>query len=109
VKVYKNDFRQVQQSKAFSADERSYINEVFIRLIDDCTGTIDHLIAITTSNTLEMKDDERLEHIDALYNDMQYKYTFVQSFAGEVKVLAGLRLREHNDIKTRRTINGIKN
>ena len=34
-------------------------------------ATIDDLIAITTSNELEMKDDERLRRIDGLYNDMQ--------------------------------------
>lgn len=109
IKVYKNDFRQVQQSKAFTADELNYINEVFKRLIDDCTGTIDELISITTSNNLEMKDDERLKRIDALYNDMQAKYTFVQSYAGEAKALAISRMKEQNDIETRSTINGIKN
>ncbi len=58
--VYKNTSRQVQQTKAFNTDELKYINEVFNRLIDDCMATIDELIAITTSNKLEMKDDERL-------------------------------------------------
>lgn len=109
INVYKNTYRQVQQSKTFNADELKYINEVFNRLIDDCMATIDELIAITTSNELEMKDDERLRRIDGLYNDMQSKYTFAQSFAGEAKVLAVSRLREQNDIQTSRAINGIKN
>ena len=46
-------------------------------------ATIDEFIAVTTSNELEMKDDERLKRIDTLYNDMQGKYTFAQSFANE--------------------------
>lgn len=109
INVNKNISRQVQQSKAFNADELKYINEVFNRIIDDCMATIDELIAITTSNELEMKDDERLKRIDALYNGMQSKYTFAQSFAVEAKVLAFSRLKEQNDIQTSRAINGIKN
>lgn len=109
IKVYKNTSMQVQQSKTFNADELNYINGVFNRLIDDCMATIDELIAITTSNKLEMKDDERLKRIDGLYNDMQSKYAIAQSFAGEAKVLVVARLREQNDIQTSRAINGIKN
>lgn len=109
INVYKNTSRQVYQSKAFNTDELKYINEVFIRLIDDCVPTIDELIVITTNHELEMKDDERLKRIDGLYNDMQGKYTFAQTFAGEAKVLVVPRLRKQSDIQTSRAINGIKN
>ena len=109
VKTYKEAVKQVRQSGAFNADEISYVNGVFERLLDDCTKTIDALIAVTTSGELEMKDDERLKRIDALYSDMQDKYTFVQAFAGEAKLLAASRIREQTDIKTMRILNGIKN
>ncbi len=56
-----------------------------------------------------MKDDERLKRIDALYNDMQDKYTFVQSFSNEAKLLATSRISEQNDIQTSRALNGVKN
>ncbi|MEJ7737007.1 MAG: hypothetical protein WKF97_06235 [Chitinophagaceae bacterium] len=106
---YKKAYGQLQESKAFNTDELSYMSKVFKRLLDDCTGPIDELIAITTSNKLEMKDDERLKRIDALYSDIQAKYSFVKSYANEVKILAVLRLREHNDVQMSHTINGIKN
>lgn len=108
VNVYKNALSQIKQSKTFTADELKYTSDVFSRLIDDCMGTIDELTMIITSNQLEMKDVERLKRIDALYNDMQGKYSFVQSFASEAKVLAVSRLREQNDIQTSRALNGIK-
>ncbi len=108
VSVYKNAFRQVQKSKAFNGDELKYMNAVFNNLIDACTGTIDELTTIITNDQLQMKDDERLERIDGLYNDMQSKYSFVKGFADEAKVLAVSRLKEQNDVETSRTINGIK-
>ncbi len=108
VSVYKNASRQVQKSKALSGDELSYINAVFNNLIDACTGTIDELTTIITNNQLQLKDDERIEHIDALYNDMQSKYSFVKSFATEAKILAVSRLKDRNDVETSRTLNGIK-
>lgn len=109
MKVYKNAYRQVEQSGSFNAGEIKYIKEVFNRLIDDCAGTIEQLTMVITGNQLEMKDDERLKRIDALYNDMQDKYSFAQSFAGEANILAASRLREQNDIQTSRVLNGIKN
>lgn len=109
IKVYKEAARQVKQSDSFNENEISYINGVFERLMDDCTNVIDELISVTTSGNLEMKDDERLKRIDALYGDMQDKYTFIQGFSNEVKLLAASRIKEQNDIRSSRAINGIKN
>lgn len=109
IKVYKNAYSLVKQSKGFNTGEIQYIYEVFKRLTHDCAGTIEQLTMVIITDQLEMKDDERLKRIDALYNDMQDKYTFAQSFAGEAKFLAASRLREQNDIQTSRALNGIKN
>lgn len=108
MQVYKNTYRQVQESDAFHADEVSYVYEVFGRLLDDCSTTLNVLLTITTSDKLEMKDDERLKYIEALYNDMQDKYTFVQSFSQETMMLAAVRLQEKKDMQTSRAMHGIK-
>lgn len=109
VKVYKEAAKQIKQNKSFSANEITYINSVFERLLNDCTKTIDVLITVTTSGQLEMKDDERLKRIDRLYNDMQTNYVFVQSFSDEAKLLGASRTKEQNNIQSSRIINGIKN
>ncbi len=108
VKVYKEAAKQVKQSSSFNGDESSYINGVFEKLMDDCTKVVDELIVITTGGQLEMKDDERLRRIDALYTDMQDKYTFIQSFSKEAKLLEASRIEEQNDIQSIRALNGIK-
>ena len=106
--TYKHVYSNVLESGAFNPEEVGYINRVFTRLLDGCAGTIDELTIITTADKLEMKDGERLERIDALYMDMQDKYTFARSFGNEVMVLAAGRDQEKNNIQTSRTLNGIK-
>lgn len=109
IKTYKEAAKGLKQSGTFNAGEMTYINGVFERLMDDCAKTIDALIAVTTSGEFEMKDDERLKRIDALYSDMQDKYTFVQGFSNEAKMLAASRIQEQNNIQTIRALNGINN
>lgn len=109
IKVYKEAAKHMKQSDSFNAEEISYINGVFKRLIDDCTKGTDELIAVTTSGRLEMKDDERLNRIDALYTDMRNRYTFVQGFSNEAKLLTASRIKEQNDIQSIRVLNDIKN
>jgi hypothetical protein len=108
VHTYHQAYQHAQESSAFNTDEIAYLFRVFGRLLDDCTAIIDELITLTTSGKLEMKDDERLQRIDALYKDMQNKYTFTKTFSNEVIELAAERLKEKNDVQTSRLINGIK-
>ncbi len=108
IKVYKNTASQIRKSSAFNNNEVHYLDGVFQRLLDDCTKTIDELIAVITSGQLDMQDDERMKRIDNLYSDMQDKYTFVQAFSGEARSLAAARIKDQTDIKIKRAINGIK-
>lgn len=109
VQTYHQVYSQAKKSNAFTTDEINYLYRVFERLTDDCNANIDELIMLTTSGKLEMKDDERLQRIDALYNDMQDKYTFAKSFSNEAMELAAARIKAKNDVQTSRVILGIKN
>lgn len=109
VKTYKHFYSQVEECGAFNQEEIDYVYRVYQRLLDDCTNTIDELIAITTSGKLEMKDNERLLRIDALYLDMRDKCTFAQSFGNGTTIMAASRIREKNSIQTSLLFNGIKN
>jgi hypothetical protein len=100
--------RQMQESGVFNGEELDYIMRVLGRLLDDCENTLNELIAVTTDGYLEMKDDERLERIDILYQDVTDKYTFSRSFNKETMVLAASRIKEKNDVQTSRTLYGIK-
>lgn len=101
-------YRQLQQSDMLSANELTYIDRVFTRLLDDCEQILDELITVTTNGKLEMKDDERMSRIDRLYLDMQDSYTFSKGFSDEAQALALSRKKEHNDVFTGRALRGIK-
>lgn len=107
--ICKQTYHRIQKSDALSSEERSYIYRVYSQLLEDCNKTIDELIAVTTNNKFEMKDDERIKRVDALYNDMQDKYSFTQSFSNEAIILANSRIKERNGIQISRSVNGIKN
>ena len=101
--------RQLNSSDVLSGDERSYINRVFSRLVDDCGNILDELILITTNGQLKMKDGERLKRIDRLRGEMQDKLTFSQSFSNDAILLAVARIREQTDVQTGRVLQGIRN
>jgi hypothetical protein len=54
---------------------------------------------LTTANNFELKDDERLQRIEALWTDMRDKYAFARHFAGSVSLLLVQKNREYGDAK----------
>lgn len=98
-KTYKRTFDALQKDELFYGSELQYIERTFDRLLNSCSDNIDTLILIATSAKLEMKDDERLERIDKLYESAQEDYTFCEKFSGELKVLALSKAKEKNDAK----------
>lgn len=101
--------RELRNSGFFSDNEQQYVAEVFGRLLKDCTHILEELETVTTANKLELKDDERIKRIDALHLQMQDNYSFAVGFGNEAKLLAQSRRKEINDLKTSRSLNGIKN
>jgi hypothetical protein len=109
VQVYREVRKQVMKDNLFGEKEANYIFKVFKSVLEDCNGIIMDLTAVITSNNLEMKDDERLKRIDALYNRIQEAYIFAQGFSNEIKLLRLQRKKEAADVQTSRILNDIKN
>lgn len=109
VQVYREVRKQVMKDNLFGEKEANYIFKVFESVLEDCNGIIMDLTAVITSNNLEMKDDERLKRIDALYNSIQEAYIFAQGFSNEIKLLRLQRKKEAADVQTSRILNDIKN
>lgn len=107
--LYRNTYKQVKVSNLFNDGEVKYIFKVFYSLMDDCAANITELIALINNNQLEMKDNKRLERMDALYRNMQDNFTFAQSFSDQTKVLALQRMKEKNDAQTGLILNGLHN
>ena len=99
--------RHINQNDLFHGNEVAYIKRVLARLITDCDTAVDELIAVLTQGKLEMKDDERLERIDKLYQSMQENYSFCEDFSNQTRMMSFSRSTENKDVKTSRALQGV--
>ena len=99
--------RQVQWDDLFHGNEIAYIKRVVGRLIENCDGNLEELLTIVTDGQLEMKEDERMKRIDALYLNMLENYSFGESFTKQTRLMVLSRAKEKKDLKTSRDLNGI--
>lgn len=99
LKTYKTVFRNLQEDDLFYGSELDYIERTFTRLLQSCDESLDTLLLIAESTKLEMKDDERMERIDKLYEAVSENYAFCRKFNGEIQMLALSKAREKNDVK----------
>lgn len=106
-KSYKRILGNLHQDDLFHGSELDYIERTFMRLLDSCNDSIDTLLLITASTSLEMKDDERIDRIDKLYGAVQEDYAFCVKFGGEIKVLALSKSKEKNDAKQAKVLLGL--
>lgn len=97
-----------QSNENIQAKEKSYINNVLEKMLSRCADDLDQLKALTTNDSLSMKNEERLMRIDNLYSNMQDKYAFEKYFQSSVQTLALLRAKGINYINTSKLLYGIK-
>lgn len=108
IQVYKTTLKQIKSNDLFNSSEIEYVYNVFTKLLEQCSISIDELITLTTSGEYELKDDERLKRIDALEVDMQDKYAFAQNFGQGAQILSLQRNKEEKEVQTSRVLNNIK-
>jgi hypothetical protein len=106
---YSRTMRQVNQNDLFHGDEVAYIKRVMERLIKNCDTTLDELTMVLTEGKLEMKDDERLERIDMLYQNMLESYSFCEGFSNQTRMMSVSRSTNSKDVKTSRALQGLNN
>jgi len=107
IKSYGGIYWQVQQDDLFHGDEVDYIKRVFDRLIENCDDNLEELITIVTDGKLEMKDDERMKRIDAIYQNMLENRTFCESFSNQTRLMSLSRTKDTKDVTTSRAVRGI--
>lgn len=107
INVCKKQKKRLSQAREFSNDEISYSTRVFDNLLDECGQIIDQLMAVLMDGNFEMKDDERLQIIDQLYEQMKDRYVFIQHFGNGTNTLGIQRMKDQKDVKTLREDFGI--
>jgi hypothetical protein len=107
IENYKQTYGDLKDGDLFHGSELAYVKRVFDRLLDNCSTTMEELIAVTTNDQLEMKDDERIQRIDMLYLTMVDSYSFCQSFNKQTKLLLLSRVKDVKEVQFARVLNGI--
>jgi len=88
MKTCRRILAELKTADLFHGSELDYIKRSFGRLLLNCSQTLDELLVITTDAELELKDDQRLERIDALHKTMQEDYNCCLSFCSEARLLS---------------------
>lgn len=107
IKNYKSLYRQIQQDDLFHGDEVDYIQRVFARVIENCDTNMDELLILISDGQLELKDDERIQRIDTIYQNMLDNYSFSEGFGNQTKLMALSKAKELKEAKTSRALRGI--
>lgn len=89
-----------KKSKQFTPDEIYYVTKVYRNMLYLSDINISELLTIIRANETEMKDDERLNRLNKLYDDMLDKHAFVKTFGDDVRMMASEREREKRAIET---------
>lgn len=113
--VIKNDIRvaqiisfQLSIRKAWSnsiadgllnPDHQVYVNDVKRIILNECENDLDELLLVLSPDRLEMKDNERIQRLDKVYQSMSEKSAFTQSFISKVSLLAHIKEREMKSVK----------
>jgi cysteinyl-tRNA synthetase len=98
----------VKQCKKLTPAEINYLQQVFNNVLNDCAKNLDELVELITNGEEQMKDDERIKRIDKLYDEMQDKNVFVQSFSHSAKWLVIQRRNDQYDVTIERKLNGLQ-
>jgi len=93
-----NTIKSCKKSNMLLSAELKYLSAVFTNLLGECAKNLDELFALITNNETQMKDDERIQRIDKLYDDMKDKQMFTTSFSHSAKGLSIQRLSAQKDI-----------
>ncbi|WP_146202898.1 hypothetical protein [Pedobacter paludis] len=72
--------KNLNSSQNMTQDELRYVGKVCERLLKDCEQAIEQLLAVLSDSQLEMRDDERIERIDTLYEEMLDRRRFSNTF-----------------------------
>ena len=91
-------FGTIKSHKGFSADQLSYISRLADGVISECYTDLEELLLVITSGKLEMKDDERLKRLNAIYERMLDKSSFTQSFCGDARLMIRQKEMEQHAI-----------
>ena len=100
--------KEVHNSRELTSTEKIHLQKLLERFIEDCENDIESLVALLSDAELEMRGEERVEHLKKIAKALKGKWMFVCSLSSQIKNLRKAREREKKDIEFFKRLNKIK-
>ena len=104
---YKRAFTLVQKDIHFSPDEIDYIYSVYTGIIDQSVNSLDQILLLVQSFTVQMSDAERLALLTRSADEIETSIRDLREFTNQNIQLSLQRAKDLEDIKTIRELYGI--
>jgi len=85
---FESEISWQKQQAILGGDEIGYLEKVYSNLLAGCVRDLDELNTVITPGMAQMKDAERIGHIDHIYTATCDKYQFSQSFTQNARSFA---------------------
>lgn len=109
VAEYKQAYSLIQQDKHFSAAELSYIYQVYSGIIGESVKSLDEIVTLLTSFSLQLSDAARLRIIQQASANIQRETSDLRNFNNQAIQISLQRANTVNDLNTVRSLYGLSN
>lgn len=107
VNEYKQAYALVQRDKHFTPKEINYIRSVYTGIIDESVKSLDQLLDIITSFSVQMSDAERLKMINRCAEDIEQQISDLHKFNNQTIQTSLQRAKDQEDINMIRQLYGL--
>ncbi len=108
VKEFNTAYTKFISSGMFTNAELLDIKAAAKNIIDESTKGLDELLLVVTPGSLRMNDEERIAAIDRIDLQMDNWLKVMRTMTGDNQQLLLLRSQRQRDVKSMKTLNGIK-
>jgi len=107
VTEYKQAFSLFKQDKHFTPAEINYIYSVYTGIINQSTKSLDQIILVLTSFSLQMSDASRLALIKQASRDIQQQTDDLRKFNNQTAQVSLQRSKDQQEINTIKSLYGL--
>ena len=108
VNSYNRAWALLKADKHFTAEELAYMTKVYDGILQASIKDLDQILAVVNPSKTQMKDEKRMELINATADHMDTNYNDMQKFNNQNFLLSIQRAQDENEVQTLRRYYGIE-
>jgi mannitol-specific phosphotransferase system IIBC component len=108
VNSYNQAWALIKNDKHFSADELSYMTNVYSGILQASVNDLDQILSVIHANKTQMPDAKRMEIINKAADHMDTNYSDLQQFNTQNEMLSLQKAQSENEVLTLKKYYGIE-